>query len=107
METMQTTFIRSTSDGRKVEVIGALICIDGSPVADQLVEVKEHPNKAAILHALPNAAYMAGPIVLTVEEGSLVRGALAAAKTAETDPVEIEKRFRGAWNARSREAGIE
>lgn len=104
---MQTTFIRTTSDGRKVEVIGAQICVDGKPVADQLVDVNTHPNKAAILFALPNAAFMAGPIVLTVEEGSLVRGALAAAKTSETDPVEIEKRFRNAWNARSREAGIE
>jgi hypothetical protein len=104
---MQTTFIRTTSDGRKVEVIGAHICIDGKPVADQIVEVETHPNKAAILHSLPNAAFMAGPIVLTVEEASLVRGALAAATPAETDPVEIEKRFRNAWNARSRAAGIE
>jgi hypothetical protein len=104
---MQTTFIRTTSDGRKVEVIGAQICVDGKPVADQLVEVSAHPNKAAILHSLPNAAFMAGPLVLTAEEGSLVRGALAVATPAETDPVEIEKRFRAAWNARSRAAGIE
>jgi hypothetical protein len=104
---MRTTFIRTTSDGRKVEVIGAQICVDGKPVADQLVEVETHPNKAAILRTLPNAAFMAGPLVLTVEEGSLVRGALAAAKPAETGPVEIDKRFRNAWNARSRAAGIE
>ncbi len=104
---MQTTFIRATSDGRKVEVIGGQICVDGKPVADRIVEVETHPNKAAILHTLPNAAFMAGPIVLTAEEGSLVRGALAAATPAETDPVEIDKRFREAWNARSRAAGIE
>lgn len=104
---MQTTFIRNTSDGRKIEVIGPNVCVDGKPVADLLVEVKLHPNKEAILFALPNAAFMAGPVVLTAEEASVVRGALAAGKDPLKDRIEITERFRKAWNARNHEAGIE
>lgn len=104
---MQTTFIRTTSDGRKVEVIGPNVCVDGKPVADSLVDVKNHPNKEAILFSLPNAAFMAGPVVLTAEEASVVRGALAAAREPLTDRIEITERFRKAWNARNHEAGIE
>lgn len=104
---MQTTFIRTTSDGHKVEVIGAHVCVDGQPVADRVVDVKDHPNRRAILHTLPNAAFMAGPIVLTAEEASVVRGALLMAKPSPTDPVAINEQLRHAINSRNREAGIE
>jgi hypothetical protein len=104
---MEKTFIRETSDGRKVEVIGPFVCLDGQPVADRVVEVKDHPNHRAILHTLPNAAFMAGPIVLTAEEASVVRGALLMAKPSPTDPVAINDQLRKAVNARNREAGIE
>jgi len=104
---METVFIRETSDGRKIEVIGPNVCVDGKPVANSLVALKDHPNREAILFALPNAAFMAGPVVLTAEEASVVRGALAAARPAITDPVEISERFRSAWNSRNHEAGIE
>lgn len=104
---MEATFIRTTSDGRKIEVIGTNVCVDGTAVADRLVEVKNHPNKEAILFALPNAAFMAGPVAFTAEEASIVRGALAAGKPPMTDQIEITERFRKAWNARNHEAGIE
>lgn len=104
---MQTTFIRMTSDGRKIEVIGPNVCVDGKPVANSLVDVKDHPNREAILFTLPNAAFMAGPVALTAEEASVVRGALSAAAPAMTDRVEISERFRKAWNVRNHEAGIE
>jgi hypothetical protein len=107
MKKMQRVFIRNTSDGRKVEVIGTYVCIDGQPVADALVEVETHPNRKAILSTLPNATHMAGPLAFTVEEASAVRGALAAAVPAITDPAEISKRFRDALNVRDRNAGIE
>ncbi|WP_395666944.1 hypothetical protein [Methylocella sp.] len=103
----ERTFIRETSDGRKIEVIGPYVCVDGDPVADGMVEVKTHPNKDAILHALPNAAFMAGPIVLVAEEASLVRGAFAKFKQPEQNLAQIEKRFREAYNARARLEGIE
>ncbi|MBG0809414.1 hypothetical protein IY145_08485 [Methylosinus sp. H3A] len=104
---MQTTFIRNTDDGRKVEVVGPYVCVDGKPVADSVVEVKDHPNRFAILHTLPNAAFMAGPVVLTAEEASVVRGALLMAKPSPTDPVAINEQLRHAVNARNRESGIE
>jgi hypothetical protein len=104
---MLTTFIRMTSDGRKIEVIGPNVCVDGKPIANSLVDVKVHPNKEAILFTLPNAAYMAGPVALTAEEASVVRGALSAAAPPMTDRIEIIERFRKAWNIRNHEAGIE
>ncbi|PWB81418.1 MAG: hypothetical protein C3F11_15325 [Methylocystaceae bacterium] len=104
---MRTTYIRTTSDGHKVEVIGPYVCVDGEPVADRVVDVATHPNRKAILFTLPNAAFMAGPLALTAEEASVVRGALAAAVEPVTDPVEIEERFRKAFNDRNREAGVE
>jgi hypothetical protein len=104
---MKVTFIRNTSDGRKIEVIGPYICVSGEPVADGLVEVESHPNRKAILSKLPNATHMAGPLAFTFEEASSVRGALAASIEAVTDPVEISKRLRDALNIRNRNAGIE
>jgi hypothetical protein len=104
---MEPVFIRTTSDGRKIEVIDGKVCVDGRPVADSLVDVKTHPNKEAIYFALPNAAFMAGPIVLTDEEASVVRGAIEAAKPGMQDRIEIEERFRKRWNSRAFESGIE
>lgn len=103
----ERTFVRTTSDGRKVEVVGPYVCVDDDPVADALIEVKDHPNKAAILRALPNAAFMAGPLALVAEEASVVRGAFAKFKAPETERALIERRFREAYNARARLEGIE
>lgn len=50
---------------------------------------------------------MAGPLPLTAEEASTVRGALLLAVPAVTDEVEISERFRKAYNSRNREAGVE
>ncbi|MGO9134841.1 MAG: hypothetical protein ACLP8A_12465 [Methylovirgula sp.] len=104
---MEPVFIRTTSDGRKIEVINGQVCVDGRAVADSLVEVKTHPNKEAILFALPNAAFMAGPVALTAEEASVARGAMAAAKPQSGDRITIEERFRKGWNKRAFEMGIE
>lgn len=104
---MQVTFIRNTSDGRAIEVIGPYICVARDPVADGIVEIASHPNRKAILAAVPNATHMAGPLVLTAEEASAVRGALMAAQPAPTESSEIDRRFREAYNTRSRREGIE
>jgi hypothetical protein len=104
---MEPVFIRETSDGKKVEVINGYVCLDGKQITDTLVEVKNHPNKEAIYFSLPNAAFMAGPIVLTAEEGSVARGAINAGREGMKDRIQIEERFRKAWNARNHEAGIE
>jgi hypothetical protein len=104
---MQVTFIRNTSDGRAIEVIGPYVCVGRDPVADAVVEVQNHPNREAILAAVPNATHMAGPLVLTTEEASAVRGALLAAQAPLTDPGEIAKRLSDAWMTRTRNMGIE
>jgi hypothetical protein len=104
---MEPVFIRETSDGRKIEVINGYICLDGKAVADSIVDIKIHPNREAILFALANAAFMAGPIALTAEEASVVRGALAASKPGLNDRITIEERFRKGWNKRAFEMGIE
>lgn len=104
---MEPVFIRTTSDGRKIEVINGSVCLDGRPIANTLTDVKTHPNKEAILFVLPNAAFMAGPIALTAEEASVARGAMEAAKPGDKDRVSIEERFRKGWNKRAFEMGIE
>lgn len=106
-EALQTTFIRTASDGRKIEVIGAYVCIGGEPVANSVVDVGTHPNRKAILASLPFTTHMAGPLALTADEASLVRGALAKASDPITDRVQIEERLRHAYNRRNSEAGIE
>lgn len=104
---MKVTFIRNTADGRPIEVIGSYVCVARDPVADGVVEVETHPNREAILAAVPNATHMAGPIALTAPEASAVRGALMAAQGPITDPSEISTRQRDAYNIRARNAGIE
>lgn len=75
-----STYIKTTFDGRKVEVIGQSICLDGKPEADQLIPVIQHPNWRAILDAAPEATHMAGRLALTVDEAEKAHLAMVAAK---------------------------
>src|SRR5450631_3062706 len=98
-----TTLVKTTQDGRKLEVIGLAICLDGQLEAFELIEVKLHPKRRAILKVLPEATHMAGRVALTREEAAIVD---AACKEAEAEilasPVPINERFRIAamWKAR-------
>ena len=90
-----STYIKTTEDGRKVEVIGMAICLDGQKEADRLIPVLEHPNRAAILSAVPNATHMAGRLPLTAEQAALAQKALDEAKAAyELSPHGIAERIR-------------
>lgn len=90
-----TTFIRTTSDGRKIEVIGLAICIDGKPESEHLLSVHAHPRAKEILQSEPEAAYMAGRLVLTEEEGHLAATALYEARIAyDQSPKGISERIR-------------
>ncbi len=73
-----TTLVKTTQDGRKLEVIGLAICLDGELEAFELIEVKMHPNRRAISAAVPDATYMAGRVTLTREEAEIVIGAFKA-----------------------------
>ncbi len=103
-----TTLVKTTQDGRKLEVIGLAICLDGQLEAFELVEVKMHPNKRGILTVMPEATHIAGRVALTREEAEIVT---AAFKQAEAEilasPVAINERFRIAAMWKAREQGIE
>ncbi|WP_298828951.1 hypothetical protein [uncultured Piscinibacter sp.] len=71
--------IRTTRDGRRIEVIGRHVCLDGRPEADALVVLDEHPNRQAILRAVPLATHVAGRLPLTLAEASVVQAALRRA----------------------------
>jgi hypothetical protein len=102
------TLVKTTQDGRKLEVIGLAICLDGELEAFELIEVKLHPNRRAIWTAAPDATHMAGRVTLTQEEAEIVA---AAFKEAEAEilasPAAINERFRIAAMWKAREQGIE
>jgi hypothetical protein len=97
-EIMNTT-IKFTQDGRKVEVIGTAICLDGHYEADKLVAVIAHPAWRAILQAAPDATHMAGRVALSVDEAQMAQLALNAAReTVDASPLGAAERSRLAVN---------
>ena len=102
------TLVKITQDGRKLEVIGLAMCLDGKLEAFELIEVKLHPNRRAIWGVAPEATHMAGRVALTREEAEIV---FRAFKEAEAqilaDPIAINERFRIAAMWKAREQGIE
>jgi len=94
-----TTHIKTTEDGRKVEVIDQAICLDGKKESDRLVPVAEHPNRVNILAAVPDATHMAGRLPLTAAQAAVALAALAAGKAAyEASPKGLAERMRAAQN---------
>ncbi len=103
-----TTLVKTTQDGRKVEVVGRAVTLAGKLEAVELIPVGSHPNRANILQVMPEAAYMAGRIALTEEEAAIARQALARGEEAAlADPRAIEERLRHAARRRELELGVE
>ncbi len=103
-----STLVKTTQDGRKLEVVGPALMLNGKLEAVELIPVKDHPNRAAILQVMPEAAFMAGRVALTAEEGKLALEALdLGQKQYYSSPIAIEERFRLAANRREAELGIE
>jgi hypothetical protein len=103
-----TTLVKTTQDGRNLEVIGLAICLDGELEAFELIEVKMHPNRRAICAAAPDATHMAGRVTLTREEADIVFGAFKAAEAEIlASPAAINERFRIAAMWKARDQGIE
>jgi hypothetical protein len=71
--------VKTTRDGRKVEVIGGHLCLDGVPEACELTVLDEHPNRQAILAAVPRATHVGGRVPLTMAEASVAQAALRTA----------------------------
>lgn len=102
------TLIKMTQDGRKLEVRGLAICLDGQLIADDLIEVQHHPLRRAILAVLPEATHMAGRVALTAEEAGIATAALARVEAEIlASPAAINERFRIAAMHKARNEGIE
>jgi hypothetical protein len=95
----EPVLVRTTHDGRRVEVIGRFVCLDGRPEADELVVLDEHPNRAAILKAVPLATHVAGRLALTLAEASVAQAALRRAQDRfDGSPPAARERLRQlAW----------
>ena len=103
-----TTLIKITQDGRRLEVKGFALYLDGVLEAVDLSEVNQHPLKWKILEVMPDATHVAGRVALTREEADIVFKALKAAQEQMlADPKAIAERFRIAAMWKAREQGIE
>ncbi len=102
------TLVKTTQDGRKLEVRGLAICLDGKLEAFDLTEVKAHPNRGAILRVLPEATHMAGRVALTSAEAEIATAALQNVEAQIlASPAAINERFRIAAMRKARDEGIE
>ncbi len=103
-----SVYIKTTQDNRQVEVIDGAICLNGVEEARRLTPVGEHPNRLAILRAMPNASHMAGRLPLTLQEAGVAHSALNAAKRDfDPSPKGVMERLRLAVIAKARMEGIE
>ncbi|HEY0201409.1 MAG TPA: hypothetical protein VGC24_06930 [Burkholderiaceae bacterium] len=100
--------VKTTQDGRKVEVIDGWVCVAGVRETDQLVLILEHPNRQAIARAVPGATHVAGRVPLTHEEAAIALGALTAAQREfDASPAGITQRIRQAVWAKTAAEGVE
>ncbi len=102
------TLIKITQDGRRLEVVGQVICLDGQLETDSLIEVQTHPLRRKILGILPEATHVAGRVALTRAEAEIAQTALKEAEAAViANPAAVAERFRLAAFWKAREQGIE
>ncbi|WP_442776701.1 hypothetical protein [Sphaerotilus montanus] len=73
---MTSSYVKTTLDGRQVEVINGWVCLDGQPETDEVVALEEHPNRQVIQRVVPLATHMAGRLPLTLAEASGGQAAL-------------------------------
>jgi hypothetical protein len=100
--------VKTTRDGRKVEVIGRHLCLDGVPETDTLTVLDEHPNRQAILQAVPSATHVAGRLPLTLAEASVAQAAMRAARdTFDGSSAAVQARMRDAVWSKSVAEGAE
>jgi hypothetical protein len=105
---MSATYIKTTQDGRRVEVIDGWICLGGVREAQSLIALADHPNHQAIARALPGAAFVAGRLPLTLVEAGVAQRALTAAqRTFDASPQALAQRMRQAMWARASAEGVE
>lgn len=102
------TLIKTTRDGRRLEVVGLAILLDNKLEAFELIAVKDHPRARAIWEMEPDATHIAGRVVLNQEEAERARQAISAAEAEViASPAAIAERFRLASLRRACSEGIE
>jgi hypothetical protein len=105
---MSATYIKTTLDGRKVEVIDGWICLGGAREADCLIPMDEHPNRQAIARAVPGATHAGGRLPFTLAEAAAVQSALSIAqRNFDASPAGITQRLRHAVWAKAHADGVE
>ena len=105
---MTAAYIKTTQDGRKVEVIDGWVCLGGAREADSLIPVDEHPNRQAIGRAVPGATHVAGRLPFTLVEAAVAQNALSAAQRVfDASPAGIAQRLRKAVWAKATAEGVE
>jgi len=105
---MTATYIKTTLDGRKVEVIDGWICLGGAREADCLIPMDEHPNRQAIVKAVPGATHAGGRLPFTLAEAATVQGALSESQRQfDASPAGITQRLRHAVWAKAHADGVE
>ena len=105
---VEAVYIKTTQDGRKVEVIDGWVCLGGVREADKLISMDEHPNRQAIAKAVPGATHVAGRLPLTLPEAAVAQGALSIAQRQfDASPAGITQRLRKAVWAKTASEGVE
>jgi hypothetical protein len=105
---MVSTYIKTTQDGRKVEVIDGWVCLAGVREANNLVPMDEHPNRQAIMRAVPGASHAAGRLPLTLVEAAMAQQALSVEQREfDASPSGITQRIRQAVWAKATAEGVE
>lgn len=100
--------VKVTQDGRKVEVVDGWVCLAGAREADRLISLEEHPNRQAIVRAVPGATHAAGRLPLTPAQAAIAQGALSAAQRIfDASPAGITQRLRHAVWAKAAAEGVE
>lgn len=105
---MDATYIKTTQDGRKVEVMDGWVCLGGVREANSLIPMDEHPNRQAIARAVPGATHAAGRLPFTLVEAAVAQNALSAAQRVfDASPTGITQRIRHAVWAKATADGLE
>ncbi len=105
---MNATYIKTTLDGRRVEVIDGWVCLGGVREADSLIPMDEHPNRQAITKAVPGATHASGRLPFTLAEAAVAQNALSAAQREfDASPAGITQRLRRAVWVKATNEGVE
>lgn len=97
MTSQDRVYVKTTMDGRLVEVVDGWLCLNGTREASEVTVLEEHPNRQAILKVVPGATHIGGRIPLTMPEASVAQGALRRQQDRfDGSPRAVQERLRNA-----------